>query len=128
MAVLLAAASTAPAHAACELLPEDGAVLMHESVSLAWKVEAAGIVVGEPFVLLLRTCPDDAQVLRVDATMPAHRHGMNYRPAIESQGAGRWRVEGLLWHMAGRWALRVDLRLPAEPDRIRTLRQDVTLR
>lgn len=114
-------------HAACKLAPEDGRVVANDAVGLAWKVESNRIVVGEPFVLLLSTCPADAQVLRVDATMPEHRHGMNYRPGILSQGEGRWRVEGLLWHMAGRWEWRFDLRLPAVPERIHTLRHSVTI-
>jgi hypothetical protein len=45
----------------------------------------------------------------VDATMPEHRHGMNYRAGIKSLGEGRWRAEGLLLHMPGRWELRFDV-------------------
>jgi hypothetical protein len=42
---------------------------------------------------------------RVDATMPQHGHGMNYRPTVESLGDGRFRASGLLLHMPGRWQL-----------------------
>ena len=35
--------------------------------------------------------------------MPDHRHGMNYTPAIRALGSGRFRAEGLLLHMPGRW-------------------------
>jgi hypothetical protein len=41
--------------------------------------------------------------LRVDADMPAHRHGMNYRPTVRALGDGRYRADGLMLHMAGRW-------------------------
>jgi hypothetical protein len=35
--------------------------------------------------------------------MPAHRHGMNYAAAVKPLGGGRYRAEGLLFHMAGEW-------------------------
>jgi hypothetical protein len=43
--------------------------------------------------------------------MPEHRHGMNYRSSLQPLGGGVWRAEGLLWHMAGRWELRLDVEL-----------------
>lgn len=46
-----------------------------------------------------------ARLLKADATMPEHRHGMNYRPAITPLGGGRFRIEGMMFHMAGRWEL-----------------------
>ena len=67
----------------------------------------------------------EAELVRVDATMPAHRHGMNYRPSVHNEGAGRWRVEGLLWHMSGLWELQVHVKLQ---QKTYTLRQNVTLR
>lgn len=51
---------------------------------------------------------DDATVA-VDGRMPHHRHGMNQRPTIESLGGGRYRVRDMLFHMAGRWELHVDV-------------------
>ena len=45
------------------------------------------------------------RALKVDAHMPAHRHGMNYSPEVTALGPGRWRAEGLLLHMPGRWEL-----------------------
>ena len=39
----------------------------------------------------------------VDARMPAHRHGMNYRPSLVEKAAGLFRADGLLFHMPGRW-------------------------
>jgi cytochrome c peroxidase len=45
------------------------------------------------------------KTLKVDAHMPAHRHGMNYAPKVTALGPGRWRAEGLLFHMPGRWEL-----------------------
>jgi hypothetical protein len=74
-----------------------------------WKVDGAPIAVGRHFAIDVQVCPADAVLARVDATMPEHRHGMNYRPSVKRLGDGRWRVEGLMFHMPGRWALRLDV-------------------
>lgn len=49
--------------------------------------------------------------IEVDATMPAHGHGMNVTPAIDDQGAddGVFLVQGMLFHMQGHWELVVDV-------------------
>jgi hypothetical protein len=85
------------------------------------RVEAADVVVvfrtlpaleiGRHFAVEAIVCaPGAAPVLtRVDADMPEHRHGMNYRPTIIDKGAGRWIAEGLLLHMPGRWRLSFDV-------------------
>jgi hypothetical protein len=119
---LLAAA--VPAFAACPPPPEAGARLDSGPVQLAWRAEPEPIAVSRPFALLLTLCPADARLLRVDATMPEHRHGMNYRPSLQPLGGGVWRVEGLLWHMAGRWELRLDVEAAGATH---ILRQSVTL-
>ena len=79
---------------------------------------------GQPFALDILVCPAAAELVRVDARMPEHRHGMNYRPSLAPQGLGRWRAEGLLWHMAGRWELELDVKYAGQDLR---LRQSVTL-
>ena len=48
-------------------------------------------------------------VPRIDAWMPAHRHGMNYRPVVSSTAPGAFRAEGLLLHMPGRWEFVIEL-------------------
>jgi len=45
------------------------------------------------------------QSLKIDAHMPEHRHGMNYAPKVTALGPGRWRAEGLMLHMPGKWEL-----------------------
>lgn len=103
-------------------------VLQQGAVQLRWRAEPVAIRVGEPFVLQVSSCPAGLQLVKVDAVMPEHRHGMNYRPSIQPLGApgsGRWRVQGLLWHMSGRWELRFELR-PAEGPLVR-LQQSVVL-
>ena len=54
--------------------------------------------------------------LKVDATMPEHKHGMNYAPTIKSLGDGRYRVDGLLFHMPGSWEIAFDVRPADKPD------------
>ncbi len=49
--------------------------------------------------------------VKVDAWMPAHRHGMNYAPTLTGTAEGPWRAEGLLFHMPGAWQLVFELRL-----------------
>ncbi len=120
-----AASATALAQAACPPGPEDGALLAAGPVSMAWRAEPAQVVQGRPFAVLLTVCPPQAVLTVVDATMPEHRHGMNYRPSLQPLGDGRWRADGLLWHMSGRWELRFDVR---HDGRTHTLRTDVVLR
>lgn len=122
-ALWLAAAAVAPA-SACTLPADAGATLADGPVQLAWRADPAPAV-GRGFVLHLLVCPAQARLLRVDATMPEHRHGMNYRPSLHALGDGRWRADGLLWHMPGRWELRFDVEAGGTRH---TLRQDVALR
>jgi hypothetical protein len=123
-AAVLALLAAAPA-GACPLQPADGAALVGDGVQLAWRVaDGQPIGVSQPFSLLIRLCPAGAELRAVDATMPAHRHGMNYRPGVTALGGGLWRADGLLWHMRGGWELRWDLSLDG---RTLTLRQAVEL-
>ena len=110
-AAAIASLLALPALAArpCTLPAHSGAQLVQGPVQLAWLAQPEAIAVGHPFVLQLSLCPTDAKLLRVDATMPEHRHGMNYRPTITAVGPGRWRAEGLLWHMSGRWELAIEV-------------------
>lgn len=122
LAALLAGAGRLDA---CPLTPADGTRIDGEAVQVAWSVPTP-VVVGRHFTLQLRACPPQAELLRVDATMPAHRHGMNYRPSVTPLGPGRWQVDGLMFHMGGTWALQLDLRLPGQA-RTQTLRQAIEL-
>lgn len=73
----------------------------------------AGFAVGRHFGLDIVICPrsggGEPVALRVDAQMPAHRHGMNYRPTVQRLSPWRYRAEGLMFHMAGSWRLTFDL-------------------
>ena len=65
--------------------------------------------VGRHFAVVFSVCgpagaanPDS---IIVDARMPSHGHGMNYRPTVAPLGGGRYRAEGLMFHMPGEWEL-----------------------
>lgn len=98
-------ASVLPAAAACEL--PAGRRLESARLAISYRTSPARIVVGEPFEVLFALCPKGgfkAGRIKVDAIMPEHRHGMNYRPSVVAVG-GAYRSEGWLFHMPGRWEI-----------------------
>ena len=115
----------AGAQTTCAPAPAGAQTVSAGGVQAWWLPDPAPLAVGRPFALQLQLCPADAQLLRVDATMPEHRHGMNYRPTVKPLGEGRWRAEGLLWHMSGRWQLRLDVQAQGSEH---TLLQSVVLK
>lgn len=87
---------------------------------LAFAPRPAPAPVGRHFALDIVVCAPAGRALpatlAVDADMPAHRHGMNYRATVRAQGEGRsgearYAADGLMFHMPGRW--RVVFELPA---------------
>jgi cytochrome c peroxidase len=56
--------------------------------------------------------------VKVDAHMPEHRHGMNNAPSVKAIGDARWRAEGLMFHMQGRWELVFEVRSKGATDRL----------
>jgi hypothetical protein len=107
----LGALCLAGAAAACELPP--GVRVESERIAVTYWTKPAKIAVGEPFVLELAACPKSGSLnlerVRLDAHMPEHRHGMNYRTKVVRLGTGRFHSEGWLFHMPGRWEFVFDL-------------------
>ena len=54
----------------------------------------------------------------IDALMPEHRHGMNYKARVATASAGRYRASGLMFHMPGHWEFVFDIRSGDETDRL----------
>lgn len=52
--------------------------------------------------------PEELTV-NVHGDMPVHNHGMNTQAIVTPMGDGAYRVEGMLFHMAGHWRILVDL-------------------
>ena len=90
--------------------------------TVVFRAVPAPIAVGRSFSLDAIACPrPDARAvtaLRVDAVMPEHRHGMNYRASVSPRGDGRFLAEGLLFHMPGRWQLVFDVETSGGTERL----------
>lgn len=70
------------------------------------------IAVGKHFSLNVQVCGLAASLVKVDADMPAHKHGMNYKPvitAIAPTSSGMYQIDGLMFHMPGQWRLTFDV-------------------
>ena len=109
---------------ACPLPP--GVRVESERLVLSYRTIPSKIVVGEHFVLEFAFCPKKnakpSDKIRLDAHMPEHRHGMNYRPnviPVTPLGPGRYRSEGWLFHMPGRWEFVFELGAERLADSIR---------
>jgi hypothetical protein len=59
--------------------------------------------------------------LSASAAMPAHQHGMNLEPKVHKTGEGSFEVEGLLFHMPGRWWIQLDLQAPGKAEKTRAV-------
>lgn len=107
---------------ACAPAPSGGTRLESDRYVLVYRTEPATIVAGRHFAVEFAVCPRaDApapQSVRVDARMPAHRHGMNYAAQVTVTPQGRYLARGLMFHMPGRWEFVFDLRAHDRTDRL----------
>ena len=126
--VLLAVAACAQDAAACAV-PEGFARLASAEAEIDYRWQPRQLRVGQFFDAEVIACrapgPDVVREIVLDAQMPAHGHGMNYRPTAQQTGLDRFRFTGLMLHMAGTWRLSFDL---LQADRRTRLTQDVTLK
>lgn len=116
-------AAGASATLACEAPPGFTARerLAANDVVVMFRTVPAAIEIGRHFSVEAIVCATSpTQGLRVDAQMPEHRHGMNYRPTVASTGDGRYLAEGLLFHMPGRWQLVFDVERGGRTERLAT--------
>lgn len=89
---------------------------------VAYRPDQVPIEIGRHFAVQVFVCARGdaapASGLRVDARMPAHGHGMNYRAVVRERGGGEFVAEGLLFHMPGRWEFVFEVEGPGGSDRI----------
>ena len=82
-------------------------VIESKSYALIYRTLPEKIEIGKHFAVELALCVKNGaaapQSLQVDAHMPEHRHGMNYKTVVTARGGGLYRAEGLMFHMPGRW-------------------------
>ncbi|PJI39179.1 hypothetical protein [Ferrovibrio sp.] len=102
---------SAPAWA-CADIPAQARQVQAAQFRLIVTPVPAPIPLNKPFALDIRLCDgrmaEFPQLTAVDARMPAHRHGMNYKPALTKIDWGHYRAEGLLLHMPGNWEFSFD--------------------
>jgi hypothetical protein len=114
---LLAGAATMPAAAddACSAEAQGFRRLATVDAEIAYRWEPAELKVGQFFAAEVVACrtagdgPEPVGLIVLDATMPAHGHGMSYRPKAERVVSGHWRFTGLMLHMPGTWQITFDL-------------------
>jgi len=118
------AAPPPPAAAARAALPPGGAerearagLTQNGAFHVRWESQPAPIPRNQPFTLRVHVARADAPdrplpdaELEVNALMPEHGHGMNRVPRSTRQPDGSFLVEGLLFHMRGRWDLVFNVR------------------
>ena len=82
------------------------------------------IEIGQHFTVEALVCPTPpigvAAGFMVDARMPEHRHGMNYRARVFRKPDGLYVAEGLLFHMPGLWQLMFDVERGGRMERLTT--------
>ena len=79
---------------------------------VAAKVPVQPINTGERFSIGIMVCGETLETAEVemDATMPAHKHGMNYIPEVKKTGPEQLQATGMFFHMPGQWQVTVDLK------------------
>lgn len=89
---------------------------------VAYRTQPGKIAIGRNFTMDLAICPKAgnpaADGVQVDAQMPEHGHGMNYKAAIKPAGNGRFHADGMMFHMPGRWELSFDVKSGGKTDRL----------
>ncbi|MEM7189006.1 MAG: hypothetical protein AAF439_05280 [Pseudomonadota bacterium] len=92
--------------------------------SAPWSVQIEfgpnGVPLSQPFGASVTICSESGQLptrIEVDATMPAHKHGMNYDARTTRIDDRKYKVENLLFHMPGVWQLEVTTYKDGTPHR-----------
>ena len=88
-----------------------------EKFVVRYQPQVEPIPLNQPISLLVEvfdtndaSTPAEGISVVVAGWMPEHRHGMSLRPSVTGpQPTGTWTVDGVLFHMAGRWQLFVDV-------------------
>lgn len=118
----LALAAAAACADDCRLSPADAKAPVQQlrdgPLTVAWAARPAPLRSDRHTELDIRICGAGVQGLKVDADMPAHRHGMNYAASVQAQGDGRFVARGLLFHMPGRWRLIFDVEAGGRTQRL----------
>jgi hypothetical protein len=86
------------------------------------RLEPLAINVIHSWVLTVRTAdgaPLEGAAITVSGGMPEHDHGLPTAPRVTRElGGGRYLVEGMKFHMSGRWEVTVAIAKGGQSDRI----------
>jgi len=86
--------------------PVDGAMLHY-------RIKSPPLIVAQHFSMQFLLCRGETVLavegFKLDALMPAHGHGMNYKATIDLLDNGLVEASGLLFHMPGQWRITVNL-------------------
>jgi hypothetical protein len=98
--------------------------LESSDVVVLFRTVPSPIEIGQHFTVEALVCPTPpigvAAGFMVDARMPEHRHGMNYRARVFRKPDGIYVAEGLLFHMPGLWQLMFDVERGGRMERLTT--------
>jgi len=118
---LIAALAAAPSFACGDAL-EGARRIESPRYVLAFRTVPRDIPMGRHFSVEFAVCARPGapapEAIQVDAVMPEHGHGMNYRPSVKAVTAERYVAEGLMFHMPGRWDFRFSVRGGGTTDRL----------
>jgi hypothetical protein len=96
--------------------------LESSDVVVLFRTVPSPIKIGQHFTVEALVCPTPpigaAAGFMVDARMPEHRHGMNYRARVFRKPDGIYVAEGLLFHMPGLWQLMFDVERGGRMERL----------
>jgi hypothetical protein len=131
VALMVGASPLAVAAATCGSDLRGAQTLESADYVIAYRTQPPKIAVGKHFSLDIVTCakggaPDPVNVA-VDAFMPEHGHGMNYKAVVKAAGntqasapvaGAHFRADGLMFHMPGRWDLYFDVQGAGRTERL----------
>ena len=98
--------------------------------AVAYKTNPTRIEVDKPFSIEVVACVDGekhmaSSRIRVDAGMPMHGYGMNYKPSERKIGPGHSSFDGMVFHMPGHWQIMFDV---YEGDKRQRLNQKISVK
>jgi hypothetical protein len=124
MLVAIAGSARAADECGAALKAVHPSIAQGDGARIAFVPRSLPVPVGRHFDIDFVICGvaiRDGAAVAVDADMPAHRHGMNYRTRVEALPGGVFRAHGLMFHMPGTW--RVIFDVPLEGRTLRLTRE-----
>ncbi|MGB5330701.1 MAG: hypothetical protein WBO58_21015 [Gammaproteobacteria bacterium] len=84
-----------------------------DDLMLHYRIKSPPLTVAQHFSMQFLLCRDATTLaiedFKLDASMPVHGHGMNYKASINWLDNGLVEASGMLFHMPGQWRVTVNL-------------------